>query len=308
MKFRVMLPEERKFCYAQSSEISSHTRLIGYLRADFSTDGNSFYYTWFDVTPSMKTSAFKTEFDDIINMLRDDEQYEGLLKDRKSMYNYCIAHRESAFAGNFTTEYGFRIDTAEFAYLLRCIPVKGDYNLYCHCYGQKWLDNYIESAKEGIRFVDTQYNELFRIADGDSILVIPSEGKPRKHICRYIDSYHLEMSNDIYHIMQLATLAAKANVKIIPLRSSLPNFCFHHLEAGNGEVIRIEKGAHGYRMTEYGAADNAAAKEIARNLNASIGVTPAQAEAMKAGSMFGWEVPAADPANYAEDGRPILRR
>lgn len=308
MNIRVMRPEERKFCYAQSSEISIKTCLIGYLRADFDTDGNAFYSTWFDFKPSLKTVAFKTEFDAIINALRHDEQYEGLLKDRKSMHNYCIAHGEGAFAGNFTPEFGFRIDTTEFAYLLRCIPVKGDYNLYCHCYVQEWLDKYIESAKEGIRFVDTQYNELFRIADGDSVLVIPAEGEPRKHTCRYIDSYHLEMGNDIYHIMQLATLAAKATVKIIPLRASLPYFCFHHLEAGNGEVIRIEKGVRGYRVTEYGAANNAAAKAIAQSLNASIGVTPAQAEAMKAGSIFGWEVPAADPANYAEDGTPILRR
>ena len=40
-------------------------------------------------------------------------------------------------------------------------------------------------------------------------------------------------------------------------------------------------------------------------MNRNIGVTPAQREAMKAGSMFGWHTPAADPKNYTEKGTPI---
>lgn len=39
--------------------------------------------------------------------------------------------------------------------------------------------------------------------------------------------------------------------------------------------------------------------------NGKLGVTKAQEEAMKAGSMFGWNVPGADPKNYDMDGKPM---
>jgi len=43
---------------------------------------------------------------------------------------------------------------------------------------------------------------------------------------------------------------------------------------------------------------------VAEDLNKDLGVTPAQQQAMETGSMFGWEVPGADPDNYNEEGLP----
>ena len=51
--------------------------------------------------------------------------------------------------------------------------------------------------------------------------------------------------------------------------------------------------------------DRVEAQKIVDEYNEKLGVTKAQAEAMVAGSMFGWHVPAADPKNYDKDGKLI---
>ena len=42
--------------------------------------------------------------------------------------------------------------------------------------------------------------------------------------------------------------------------------------------------------------------------NRKLVVTRAQEEAMKGGSMFGFDKPIADPANYDAQGQPLKRR
>lgn len=44
---------------------------------------------------------------------------------------------------------------------------------------------------------------------------------------------------------------------------------------------------------------------IRESINAALGVTPPQREAIAAGSMFGWDCPAADPINYDAGGKML---
>ena len=57
--------------------------------------------------------------------------------------------------------------------------------------------------------------------------------------------------------------------------------------------------------TGVGGASKEEAREIVNEYNSKLGVTRAQEEAMRTGSMFGFHVPGADPKNYDKDGKPL---
>ena len=56
---RPMTIPERKYSYAQSSQLQGQTGNIGYLRGDFGSSGDQFYTTWFDTRPQWKSDEFK---------------------------------------------------------------------------------------------------------------------------------------------------------------------------------------------------------------------------------------------------------
>lgn len=55
-----------------------------------------------------------------------------------------------------------------------------------------------------IRFIDSHYNELFRIKDGESITVNRFDGVTNDYVCKHLDSYHTEISGHCYHICEFA--------------------------------------------------------------------------------------------------------
>ena len=309
LTLRPMTQAEQAYCYTQSQQICMQTGLIGHLRADFGSNGTGFYSTFFDFRDSLKSDDFKAEFDDIINVLREDKQYGGILTNRNAMNKFCHKHPDSSIEPDYN--YGFRADTDHYSYMLRVTPRKGEYNLYCYCYVRQWLDRHMKQAEKGIRFITPDYKELFRIADGDKVRIITKGGEKREMTCYYIDDYHLETASDrgrnLYHICEFAErMETHECLSIIPLRKSLPDHCFSFLES-TGEIIRIDKGERGYTPTGK-FAESGTPREGVNALNKAIGVTRAQEEAMVVGSMFGWDKPGADPARYGDDGIPLTKK
>ena len=297
-----MAPQERMYSYSQSSQIESQTGCIGHLRADMGS-GTEFFSSWTDHRPDFKTQDFRDEFDEVITALRSDKRYGGVLKDLRSMQKVCYSNPKSSFGND--QEFGFRADTASYTFMLRLNPHQGNYNLYCYCFKRDWLDRHMKSAERGIRFITPDYKEKFRIEDGDSIRITNADGESMERQCRYIDDYHLEIgsSHSIYHICEYAEMLERTGSSVLPIRKNLPERCFTVLQSTGG-IVALERGKQGYFPTDEGGNPETARK-AADMLNQKLGVTKAQEAAMAAGSMFGWDTPAADPKNYDAEGYAI---
>ena len=306
LTLRPMTQAEQAYCYSQSQQISGQTGLIGHLRADFGSNGTGFFSNFFDFRKDLKSEDFKAEINEVINALREDQRFGGILAGRTAMSKYCHKHPGSSIEPDYN--YGFRADTAHYSYMLRVTPKRGEYNLYCYCYLRQWLEGHMNRAEKGIRFITPHYQEKFRIADGDRVRLVMESGENREMTCRYIDDYHMEVTGQtgstVYHICEFAEVWEQNGcTEMIPLRKSLPERCFGYLKA-TGEIVVLQKGQKGFAPTgKY--AENETPQECVDSLNAAMDVTRAQSAAMMAGSMFGWDAPGADPTNYDDQGIPI---
>ena len=294
---RAMTEEEDKYTFSQSSQISGQTGLIGYLRADMDTDGNGFFSTWFDWRKDLKTDDFKTELDEVINSLREEGD---ILHNRGALAVYC-RNAPQARMNTDQEYYGVRVDTEKYAYLMRLNPNKGEYNLYCYCYRRDWLDDHIKQARRGIRFITPNYQEKFRIADGEKVRIMLSDGEQFDRVCRYIDDYHLEVGDLTFHICEFAERMAQNRSAVVPLRSDLPDCCYS-VNKVTGEVIILKKGEKGFYRTDISTKGREESRELADFQNSKLGVTKAQEAAMYWGSLNGFDTPGADPKQFDADG------
>ncbi|MGN0545959.1 MAG: DUF3848 domain-containing protein [Acutalibacteraceae bacterium] len=156
LSIRPIKPEEIQFSYTQSQNDNIESGCIGFLRGNFDTNGKGFYSTWEGKVSQLKTESFKREFDTVINSLRFG--YGELLKDRGSLSSYCHKHPEGIIEGNYTKEYGFRVDTDEHSYILRCNATKGDYNFYIYAYDRSIFEKHLDEIA-GEKMSTTELNE-----------------------------------------------------------------------------------------------------------------------------------------------------
>lgn len=77
---------------------------------------------------------------------------------------------------------------------------------------------------------------------------------------------------------------------VLTILQKLPEVCVT-LDAVTGETILIKRGVSGYYPLPGRDADA---------FNKRHGVTKAQVMAMEIGSMFGWDVPGADPDTHVD--------
>lgn len=94
------------------------------------------------------------------------------------------------------------------------------------------------------------------------------------------------------------------------IHQDIPEVCYAFEEV-DCRVIGILRGEIGYRgidnLPQHLAGNASASKAWVDNRNNAMGVTPAQREAMIAGSMFGWNLLLVDPAKFPNARNYVTR-
>ena len=71
--------------------------------------------------------------------------------------------------------------------------------------------------KKYIRFINSDYQTLFHIPDGGRIRITYPDREPAERVCRFIDEYHAEVGNCVYHICEFAERMEQIGAKYEPL-------------------------------------------------------------------------------------------
>ena len=219
---RAMTEPEKLYCYTQSQQIRTATGNVGYLRADMDSSGKGFFSTWTEFREDLNSPEFREDLERVVNALRTGDGPEAFLRDRSALGKFCYSHLET---GLDDRQFGVRADTEEYAYLMRLNPSRGEYNLYCYCYLRSWLDRHLKEAERGIRFIDTGYNDLFRIPDGGRVRITWPDGERAVKVCRYVDPYHMELGSgglSLFHICDFAARMQSEGAAVEPALPAVP--------------------------------------------------------------------------------------
>lgn len=114
---------------------AEHHGAIGYMRADFGRSGKEFWSTWFDIQARLKIPAFKSEFQKVVEYLREGMQYP-VFSNRRDMEAFCLK-----YAGQRVEDrgIGFKVQTDNYSYYARCRPTSTDYDIMLYAYDNKYL-------------------------------------------------------------------------------------------------------------------------------------------------------------------------
>ena len=80
-----------------------------------------------------------------------------------------------------------------------------------------------ENGKRNCRFIDPQYNLLFTVPDGGSVVLTDIDGTRRPLACAYIDDYHVKIGSSVFHICEFAESMESKGCKVEPVTPAMPS-------------------------------------------------------------------------------------
>ena len=116
-----------------NEETAAWEGFIGYMRADFGSDGSVFWHTWFNGQEELNRQAFKDVFKDVIDSLREDGE-QPPLSNRRNLRIFCSVTPGKTLGSRGC---GYELNTEQYAFYFRCQPSPGDYDVYCFAYDKR---------------------------------------------------------------------------------------------------------------------------------------------------------------------------
>ena len=85
----------------------------------------------------------------------------------------------------------------------------------------------MDNEQKTIRFIDSSYRNLFTLPDGERIMLTFSDGETATRKCQYIDEYHTQVGNNVFHICEFAERMERNGTLYAPEKPlALPDMCF----------------------------------------------------------------------------------
>lgn len=99
-----------------------------------------------------------------------------------------------------------------------------------------------------IRFINSHYDDLFRIEDGGAIEIHYPNETAIKH-CKYVDEYHAKVGDELFHICQFAEQMERLGAKYEPERE--PQVDQFAWKVGKNHYLTIQSCDDGWDYTIY---------------------------------------------------------
>lgn len=99
-----------------------------------------------------------------------------------------------------------------------------------------------------VRFIDPQYNELFRVPDGSVVQMTYPDGHQRSEKVEYLDDYHMKIGSSVQHICEFAERMARSRAIVEPEPLTQQEQRAWNLEYDYYLTVQAEGGAWEYAL------------------------------------------------------------
>ena len=99
-----------------------------------------------------------------------------------------------------------------------------------------------------VRFIDPQYNELFRVPDGGIVQLTYPDGHQRSEVVEYLDDYHMKIGSSVQHICEFAERMARSRAIVEPEPLTQQDCRAWNLEYNYYLTVQANGGAWEYAL------------------------------------------------------------